>query len=167
MSLPVVRLTESDLEALRAARREALRLHPENFSADPAIEEKAPPDRWLASLREGVWFGARDGGELAGMVAVSAPASVKTRHVADLGSMYVREAHRGSGLADALMNAALLRAAEIAEQVKLTVNAQNARAIRFYERHGFRTVGRMPRSLRVGGKDHDELIMVRPVSTSD
>ena len=41
------------------------------------------------------------------------------------------------------------------------------RAVKFYERHGFRTVGRVPRAMRVGGRVFDELTMVRAVSESD
>jgi len=55
----------------------------------------------------------------------------------------------------------------LVEQIQLTVNADNARAIKFYERHGFRTVGRMPHALLVDGRYYDELTMVRAVSSSD
>jgi ribosomal protein S18 acetylase RimI-like enzyme len=46
-------------------------------------------------------------------------------------------------------------------QIELHVNADNARAIRFYRREGFDPIGRIPRALRHDGRDHDELLMVR------
>jgi RimJ/RimL family protein N-acetyltransferase len=81
--------------------------------------------------------------------------------------MYVREAARGTGLAAAIVQALLDHATREVEQVELTVNADNARAIKFYERQGFRIVGRMPRALRIDGRYYDELSMLRAVSSSD
>ena len=167
VSLAVRRLTPQDYDALRELRLESLRLHPESFAADLAQEENSPREEWLARLASAITFGGffRDG--LSAMVVYSRPTRPKLAHTADLGAMYVREAARGTGLADAMMNAVLDVAAQQVEQIKLTVNAENVRAIRFYERHGFRVVGRIPRSLRVARRDYDELLMLRAVSSSD
>ena len=81
--------------------------------------------------------------------------------------MYVREAARGTGLSAAMFDAVIDHATGLVEQLQLTVNADNARAIKFYERHGFRTVGRIPRALLVDGRYYDELSIVRGVSSSD
>jgi len=79
----------------------------------------------------------------------------------------VRDTARGTGLADALMTALIDHASDTVEQIQLTVNAENPRAIKFYERHGFRPIGRIPRSLHVGDRYYDDLLMLRAVSTSD
>jgi RimJ/RimL family protein N-acetyltransferase len=160
----VARLTADDAEALRDLRREALLKHPTAFSADPDIESKLTLEDWRLRLSSRAWFGGKRDGVLCGMIAYSIEASKKTRHTAFVGSMYVRESERGGGLADALMAAFLEHAAQNVEQVMLNVEAGNARAIRFYERHGFRTVGRMPRSILVDGTYYDELVMYRTVS---
>ena len=160
----VRRLGPQDADALRSIRLEALRLHPDGFCADLELTEAWTHQQWVDSLRNVAWFGAEKGGELVAVVAFMRPASKKIRHTGDLMSMYVRSSERGSGLADAMMAALLAHAAGEVEQVKLTVNADNARAIRFYERHGFRSVGRVPNYIRVDGRLHDELIMVRPGS---
>ena len=81
--------------------------------------------------------------------------------------MYVRKEARGAGMADQLIEAFIDHATKHVEQVALTVEAGNARAIRLYERHGFRTVGKMPRSILVDGIYYDELQMFRAVSASD
>lgn len=47
------------------------------------------------------------------------------------------------------------------------IRLEATRAIRLYERHGFRTIGKYPNSLHVNGRSYDELIMFRSVSSSD
>jgi ribosomal protein S18 acetylase RimI-like enzyme len=160
----IERLLPADAEALREIRLEALRLHPTAFSADPDVEGGFAIERWREHLQGRVWFGGRIGGTLMGINAFSADThSKKTAHVGHLGAMYVRDAARGSGLADALMTNFLGHAKGRVEMAVLTVEAQNTRAIKLYERHGFETTGRKPRSLKVGGAFHDELEMWRAV----
>jgi RimJ/RimL family protein N-acetyltransferase len=163
----IVRLTPGDAEVLREIRREALLLHPTAFSADPDIESQLTLQDWRERLKSRVWFGGRIDGLLCGMAAFSTEASRKTKHTGHLGSMYVRKEMRGTGLADELIKAFLGHAVLHVEQVMLAVEAGNARAIRFYERHGFRTIGNIPRSILVDGQYFDELQMFRTVSASD
>ncbi len=164
----IVRLGPDDAEALRAIRLEALRLHPTAFSADPDVEGAFTLERWREGLEKRVWFGGRAGGVLMGINAFSIDVySKKIAHIGHLGAMYVRAGARGTGLADALMTNFLDHAVGKVEQVELTVEAGNAAAVKLYERHGFRTVGKMPRSIQVGGVYYDELQMYRPVSSSD
>ena len=163
----VRKLTPDDLDSIRALRQEALRLHPEAFSSDPERDGAITVEQWRERLAKGRWFGMFAGGELVGMVAWSPEESRKTAHTGKLGSMYVREGARGSGAADALIKAALIDASATLEQMTLIVNADNARAVRVYERHGFATVGRVPDALRVDGRSYDELIMWRRVATTD
>lgn len=167
MTLSVRQLTDADYEALRDIRLEALRLHPDAFSAELEIEEAMSREQWLSRLASAVTLGGYIDGTLAGVVVLGRPASKKTRHTGELGAMYVRASARGTGLADALIEAAIDRAVNDVEQLKLTVNAENARAIKLYERHGFRTIGRYPNSLHVDGRSYEELIMFRAVSSSD
>jgi ribosomal protein S18 acetylase RimI-like enzyme len=161
------KLTPDDAESIKALRQEALRLHPEAFSSDPERDAALTLEQWRQRLAPGRWFGAFSVGELVGMVAYLPEQSRKTAHRGNLGSMYVREAVRGSGAADALIEAALTDAAATLEQMTLTVNAENTRAVRVYERHGFTQIGRFPDALRVDGRSYDELTMWRRVSTSD
>ena len=167
LSVVVRALTPDDYDALRAIRLEALRLHPANFAADPAQEDTFSKEQWLARLASAVTFGGFVDGALSGLVVFSRPASRKLAHTGDLGAMYVRDAARGTGLAGALMQAVLDHAAKEVEQIKLSVNAENSRAIRFYERHGFALIGRIPRSLNIDGRFYDDLLMLRRVAIDD
>ncbi|WP_238159275.1 GNAT family N-acetyltransferase [Mycobacterium sp. MFM001] len=76
----------------------------------------------------------------------------------ELSKMYVLPDHHGTGVATALMDAALKAAAE-SGRVWLGVNQNNQRAQRFYTKHGFTVNG--TRTFRVGaGVEHD-YVMVR------
>ena len=155
----VGQLTVDDAQALRDLRREALLLHSSAFSADPEIESRLTLDDWRARLARGTWFGGKIEGTLVGMASYWREASRKTKHTARVGSMYVRDVARGSGLASELLEAVLTEAAKHVEQATLSVEASNARAIRLYERHGFVVIGRFPRNLLIDGIYYDELEM--------
>jgi len=165
--LSVARLNVEDAEELRGLRREALLAHPTAFSADPDIEAKLTIEMWRERLRSGRWFGGKIEGTLVGMASFWFEPSRKIRHTARVGSMYVRESARGSGMAGALLEAVLTEAAKGHEQVVLGVEAGNIRAMKLYERHGFRITGRFPRSLLVDGAYYDELEMYRTLSRGD
>ncbi|HEX4862076.1 MAG TPA: N-acetyltransferase [Rhizomicrobium sp.] len=165
--MSVRRLTPDDYSALRALRLESLSLYPANFAADLDQETAMAKEEWLARMATAVTFGGFMGDTLSGMVVFSRPSRPKLAHTGDIGAMYVRDAARGTGLADALLGTVLDHASNVVEQVQLTVNAENARAIKFYERHGFRLIGRIPRSLNIAGRYCDDLLMLRPVSSSD
>jgi ribosomal protein S18 acetylase RimI-like enzyme len=164
----ISRMTVDDASLLRELRLEALKLHPEFLAADPDHEAGLSNERWREQLAEHHWLVARVDGAVAGLcVFVHNPGNRKLGHTGHLHSMYVRDAFKGKGVADALLSRVLDHAVTCVEQVQLTVNAENARAIKFYERHGFRAYGRVPRSIRIGERYYDDLEMMRPVSTSD
>jgi ribosomal protein S18 acetylase RimI-like enzyme len=167
VSAAVRRLGDGDYDAMREIRLEGLRLHPECFGADLEIEEAMTREQWLARMATAVTFGGFVGETLGGIAVFARPRSSKTAHTGELGAMYVRAGFRGQGLGDALIDAVVDCAVKEVEQIKLTLNAENIHAIGLYERHGFRTIGKYPNSLRVGGRSYDELIMLRAVSTSD
>ncbi len=162
--MSVRRLVPDDAEMLRDIRLEALRLHPTAFSADPDVESAFPIERWREYLGTRIWFGVFAEGALVGINAFSTESySKKTAHVAHLGAMYVREAARSTGAADALMTNFLDYAKGRAEQIVLTVEAGNSRAIKLYVKHGFEVTGRKPRSMKVDGAFYDEFEMWRSV----
>ncbi len=164
MTIGVRLITPEDYESFRALRLESLRLLPANFAADLAQEEASPKEKWLRRLASASSFGGFVDDALSGMVVFSRPSRPKLAHTGDIGAMYVRDGARGTGLADALMTTLLKHASTVVEQVQLTVNAENARAIKFYQRHGFREIGRIPRSLHVGDRYYDDMLMFRSMT---
>lgn len=92
---------------------------------------------------------------------LDAAAAVTRRPVVELSKFYTRAVAHGTGVAAPLM-AATLEAAEATgvASVWLGVNEENARAIRFYEKHGFAKVGR--KHFTVGGRVEDDWVLERP-----
>ena len=106
-------------------------------------------------------FGTFDGERQTGLVAFRQSEGLKAAHRGDLVQMYVRPEARGTGCAMALVEQVLAHATPLVEQVHLTVSADNAPAIRLYEKAGFTTYGTEPRALKVDGRYIDEHLMVR------
>ena len=78
----------------------------------------------------------------------------------ELANLCVRPEHFGSGLAVRMLEEVLARlAARGVSQCFLEVRESNARARRFYERHGFREVGRRKRYYV--DPDEDALVLYR------
>lgn len=104
-------------------------------------------------------------GELVGYAQLrrrASPAVDETAAV-EISRFYVLRAWHGSGLAQALMDDAVARGRTMGAAVLwLGVWEHNPRAIRFYEKHGFTTVGEQPFVL---GKDPQrDLVMVRQLA---
>jgi ribosomal protein S18 acetylase RimI-like enzyme len=79
---------------------------------------------------------------------------------AELSKCYVHPDHHGLGAAAELMHASVEAAAVAgAAGIWLGVNSQNARAIRFYEKSGFRKVG--TKSFRLGKTVEHDFVMER------
>jgi tRNA (guanine37-N1)-methyltransferase len=93
-----------------------------------------------------------------------AAAAVSARPAIELSKFYTRAGAHGSGtVAGPLMTATIDAAgATAASTVWLGVNEENARAIRFYEKHGFGKVGR--KSFRLGDRIEDDWVLEHPLA---
>ena len=81
----------------------------------------------------------------------------------ELSKCYVHPDHHGLGAAAELMHASIRTAAAGgARGLWLGVNDQNARAIRFYEKSGFRKVG--TKSFKLGSTVEHDFVMERPLT---
>ncbi|TXK18514.1 N-acetyltransferase [Homoserinibacter sp. GY 40078] len=107
-------------------------------------------------------------GELAGYVMLVAgdpadadvAAAVRIRPTVELSKCYVHPDSHGGGVASELMGAALERAsARSASGIWLGVNQLNARAQRFYGKHGFTRVG--VKRFLVGESYEDDFVYER------
>lgn len=116
------RLDADDARAFQALRLEGLDRHPEAFGASLEIERAQPLAFFEARLLENVVFGGFGAAcDLDGVVGLRVAASPKTRHIATLWGMYVRERARRMGLARGLVQAELDAVPEDCRSVSLSV----------------------------------------------
>ena len=162
MSWSIRRLGRGDAAAYRAIRHEALERHPEAFLSDAesfAGRTEAEIEKMLETLA--VFGAVLADGTLGGINAFLRAEAVKERHRGWMIQVYVRPAHRGSGMAEALCEHLIEHARDEVLQVHLGVWSENHAAIRLYEKLGFETYGTEPRYLFVNGRFCDEHLMVR------
>jgi ribosomal protein S18 acetylase RimI-like enzyme len=119
----------------------------------------ARPDRCV--------LGAFDEHRLIGLLGLKQEGARKLAHKAFLWGMFVNPAVRRSGTGRKLVAEALARAAAMpgVRQVNLGVNASNVAAIGLYAAMGFVAYGLERGFLLLDGQLHDEILMVRALST--
>jgi RimJ/RimL family protein N-acetyltransferase len=167
----IARLVASDAPRYRDLMLEAYEVAADAFTS--TAEERAQElISWWESRIAGASglsesFGAFDQSALVGTVALEYSAKPKTRHSALLIGMYLQAKHRGSGTAQALLQAAVAAAtARPGIQVlRLTVTQGNESAIRLYQSTGFQAWGTEPCAIRtpsgLKGKVHMSLALPR------
>lgn len=86
-------------------------------------------------------------------------------HWATIKRIQIHPAHQGKGLGSALLLATEDAAKQLGlDALHLTVRGGTGREA-FYERHGYRIVGRIPRTIRVApGDDREEIYMIKELS---
>ena len=156
------RLGPADAAAYREIRLEGLERHPEAFGSTYETEAALSLDDFVRRVAEVPTFVAERDGRLLGLAGLARESTPKRRHRGTLIRMYVRPEARGSGAADALVEAVLDHArAEGLDSVILAVTVGNEAARRLYDRHGFTVYGVEPAALRVGDRDYDDELRIR------
>jgi diamine N-acetyltransferase len=163
------RATARDAEGLSAF---AARVFPLGGRSDaPATDIQAhiaahlTPERFceLIADPDAVVILASSGPEIAGygvLIHDCRHPQIEEPTQAEVRKFYVDPQHHGQGLAHRLMRE-LLQAASPGETVWLSVFSENPRAIRFYERSGFRVVGKQ--DYWVGDDCQKDFVMRREV----
>jgi RimJ/RimL family protein N-acetyltransferase len=163
MATTVRRLTPEEAESFRDVRLEGVRLQDREFRFSTEDELAIPMSALRARMETDFIVGAFVGDELVGIGGLTRQAGSKLSHRALLWGMYIKAAHRRSGLSDTMMQT-LLDFAEQSEieSVILTVVSHNEVASRFYSRWGFIAYG-IDRSVvkLADGSYLDETLMVR------
>lgn len=146
------------LSAADAPRYRALMLHAYEHAADAftsTAEERArePDTWWVRRVADPAGmtaaFGAVQGADLVGTVALEFSAKPKTQHLALVVGMYVMPGWRGQGLARQLLQAAIDHCVDRGDilALQLTVTEGNDAASRLYRELGFSQFGLEPLAL--------------------
>jgi ribosomal protein S18 acetylase RimI-like enzyme len=153
-------LGPEDVDAFRRVRLEALTEEPAPFASAAADGERLSDAEWLERRRGGPLAAGFAGGEPVGLMGLLRQPASRMAHRATLIMVYVRASHRGTGLADALLDT-MLAAARTGgiRQVELAASAENPRALAFYRRRGFSEVGRIPGGFLHEGSEIDEVLL--------
>lgn len=165
MTVEIRRLKETEWEAFRAIRIEALRTAPEVFGTTLEQEADQAERFWrdrLADPLNAVFCGLEATTPVA-LAGLRDGAGGNVRHRGFVWGVFVAARWRGHGVGARLMRA-LLDHTDARTEIDFTehnVRSDNATAIRLYERLGFRTVGTIPRALKHAGRYGDERVMVR------
>lgn len=155
------RIFPDDVDVFRSIRLEALRTEPSSFASRYEDWVVLPVEDWRRRLNDPV-FVAFSGDEPVGIMGLLRQRPSKMSHRATLVMVYLRASFRGSGLARKLLDVVIDFARhEKILQLELAVSAENPGAIGFYHREGFCEVGRIPGGLLDGGREVDDIIMVR------
>ena len=164
MGIIIRRLAPDDAAAFKTLRMLALQESPAAFASSYEEEKDIPLSTFaerLAYKSDQGRFGAVDGDDLVGVVALGREGMKKLSHKAIIWGMYMTPACRGRGIGKALLQQAiaLARAVPDIRQINLVVNASQLGAVRLYESVGFTVFGRERDAGMVDGALHDDLHM--------
>lgn len=157
----------ADAAQFRDLRLSGLQDSPTAFSADYQLNFSHPMSHWESRLNfdgHGIIFFAEHDGKLIGMTGIRRRESPKTKHSADIFSVYIRPEWRGLRIAETFIGMCVEWARQCDVVIlKLGVMTSNTSAIRCYERCGFKIYGTEPRDIFHEGKYYDLNLMYREI----
>jgi ribosomal protein S18 acetylase RimI-like enzyme len=161
------RLGPTDAALWREIRLGALRTAPEAFGQTFEHASSQPFEHFERAVSGShPIFAADITGVLVGSAGFYVMDGPKVSHRGVLWGMFVDPEHRKAGIGKALIGAVIGYARGRVDQVHLTVVAENVDAYRLYHRMGFQANGVEPSALRYNGRDYDETLMVRAISSA-
>ena len=158
------KLTPQDAACFQRLRLIGLREEPSAFASSYEEEKDRPLsalEAQLAPCADHAIFGAFDGDDLVGVVALGREGMRKLAHKGYLWGMFVAASARRQAAGRLLMSEVISMARGVPglRQLNLGVNANNAAAIRLYESLGFQAFGHEADAMLIDGTLHDEVHM--------
>ena len=168
----VARLQPSDATQYRALMLQAYELAADAFTSTAEERAAEPESFWVKRIADptgmSAAFGAFEGQELVGTVALEFSAKPKTRHKALVIGMYVAPSARGTGAGRALLRAAV----DCAKNrhgvllLTLTVTEGNEPAVNLYRSAGFQPYGVEPMAILTPGGYKGKVHMWLPLAAA-
>ncbi|CAN7427667.1 GNAT family N-acetyltransferase [Rhizobium sp. LjRoot98] len=157
-------LGPEDIDIFRRIRLEALRREPAAFASSAADWEALPDAEWARRLTVNAVFVDFHEGEPVAIMGLMRQGASKLAHRATVIMVYVRKDRRGAGHAKALLDAIADYARGTGVRLlELALSAENPQALRFYQREGFREIGRVEAGILHEGREIDDILMVRRI----
>jgi len=146
----------------RGLRLEALKTVSGAFGSSYEEEYVFSDEVWKSRIQNMLFATYKN--SLIGMIGFSVRLRIKTRHVGDIFSFYVKEQYRGIGAGSMLLEEAILNLEKNKglRKISLSVNCEMKEAIHLYTRFGFKISGKLIGELNLDGKYYDEYIMEKP-----
>ncbi|MDR5784817.1 GNAT family N-acetyltransferase [Caballeronia sp. LZ065] len=150
-------LTAADASSFQALRLAGLSECPASFASSHEEEvdrSAAHIERMLNTNDDQGVFGCFEGSRLIGIAGVKREALRKLSHKAFVWGVYLAQDMRGKGISRSLLDEAIAFAQRTPgiTQLNLTVNADNAAAIRLYASLGFEQFGLERNSMFAAGR---------------
>jgi len=152
-SMHVALLKLSDAPRYRSLMLEAYECAADAFTSTAEERSNEPDSFWARRVADptglSAAFGAFEGADLVGTVALEFSAKPKTRHKALVIGMYVSPAARGGGAGRALLAAAMayVEGRRDILRMYLTVTEDNVPAVNLYRSAGFEPFGVEPMAI--------------------
>jgi ribosomal protein S18 acetylase RimI-like enzyme len=163
--MEIRKLTSDDAKAYWDLRLEALQQDPEAFATTykDAISRVDPLKRVASNLdsEASSTLGAFIDNELVGMMTIAEEGAPKLRHRVNLFAVYVTPRVRGQRIGMALLRAVIEHSKQLpyVEKINLTVVSTNDRAIKLYEKFGFKSFGLEHHAMKIDDTYVDEIYM--------
>lgn len=152
-------LTTDDVDVYKSIRLQALQTNPESFGGLYEEEALYRDEEFKELLSKSLIIGIFHKGEIIGSVRLELQLLTKIKHDGGVLGLYVSPEHRGRGAGSVLLNHLIKYARDIVLQLSLYCISDSHDAIKFYEKHGFVTIGIYPRSLKAGDRFYDSNMM--------
>jgi ribosomal protein S18 acetylase RimI-like enzyme len=159
--MKTIRLTGKDTARFLELREKCLIEEAQNFRTSALDNSSLGFDYWHDRIERDHVAAIEIHGDLKAIGGLSRFVGEKLDHKGLIWGMYVHSDLRGTGAADAIMNALVDAARGVLRQLQLTLAADNVGAQRFYERHLFTTYAIEPDALNRADRFADEALMWR------
>ena len=152
-------LTVEDINIYKIIRLKALKNNPEAF-AGAYEEESLYNNRDFKKLFVQVnIFGAFFEEQLVGIIGFKQETFKKIKHNGELISLYVYDAFRNQGIGSNLIKYTIEYAKSKVLQLSIHCNTENQALVKFYEKHGFNSIGIHPKAMKLGERFYDSTTM--------